>query len=145
MDFKPTENLEIGGARTFQFGGEGSVSPGTFLEWLEDTSFAKLGGGWAAPPTLKTSRPRSISAIGCPGFGMPKLYGEWGGEDTGSNRRLGNFYSRSVGYILGMYIPRLTPDGRTDLRLEYADNVNEGGPGSKINDLWYSHWNYTRG
>ncbi len=140
IDFKPTPNLELGMARTYQFGGEGSGSPGTFLQWLKDTTFANIGG--------TTNNPDNFEAELDFRYRMPCLwdsefYGEWGGEDTGFKPTIKQFLFQDIGYVLGLYLPRITPDGRTDLRLEYADNVNE--PGTKMNGLWYAHSVYISG
>ncbi|MGC8493184.1 MAG: capsule assembly Wzi family protein [Syntrophobacteraceae bacterium] len=140
IDFKPTPNLEIGGGRTYQFGGQGSGSPGTFLEWLKDTSFYSIGG--------TTNNPDNFEAELDWRYRMPCLwdsefYGEWGGEDTGFKLNVRKLLFQDIGYLLGLYFPRITPDARTDLRLEYEDNVNE--PGSKLTGLWYTHTTYFSG
>ncbi len=81
-----------------------------------------------------------------PYFCDTEFYGEWGGEDTGLKPdNIRTFFLQDIGYILGLYVPRLTPDARTDLRLEYADNVNEGGLGTVLNGMWYTHGNYVSG
>ena len=142
IDCKPTPNLELGFSHTYQFGGEGSGSPGTFLNWLELTSLYKVGGG---------TDPENHEASFDWRYRMPYLwdsefYGEWGGEDTGFKPdSIRTFFLQDLAYVLGLYFPRVTPDGRTDLRLEYSDNVNEGGLGTKINGLWYSHIPYISG
>ncbi|MDR3566936.1 MAG: capsule assembly Wzi family protein [Syntrophobacteraceae bacterium] len=142
VDFKPTRNLEIGMSRTFQFGGEGSGSPGTFYNWLKCISGANLGGG--------ANNPENFEAAFDFRYTMPclwnaQLYGEWGGEDTGFKPRFRELFWQSTGYILGLYVPKITADGRTDLRLEYTDNVNEWWPGSVNYDMWYTHGTYTSG
>ena len=109
-------------ARTFQFGGEGNPTPGTFLNWFKLVSLYTPGG------TVHNDNNNSEAAFDfryrMDWLWDAQLYGEWGGEDTGFKPRLRSF-SQDIGYILGLYLPRITPDGRTDLRLEYTDNVNE--------------------
>ena len=141
LDFKPTQNLELGMSHTFQFGGSGSGSPGTFVNYMELISLYKMGGGsdsenHEAALDFRYTMPYLWNA---------QLYGEWGGEDTGFKSSFRQFFLQDIGYILGMYFPCITPDGRTDLRIEYADNVNEGGAGTKINGLWYAHELYISG
>ncbi|MDR3553130.1 MAG: capsule assembly Wzi family protein [Syntrophobacteraceae bacterium] len=142
FDFKPTPNLELGMSHTFQFGGNGSGSPGSFLNWLELTSLYKTGGGTDA----ENHEASFDFRYRMPCLWNAELYGEWGGEDTGFKPdSVRTFFLQDLAYVLGLYVPRITPDGRTDLRLEYADNVNEGGPGTKINGLWYAHGQYISG
>jgi len=62
------------------------------------------------------------------------LWGEWYGEDEA-----GGFPSKE-GYVAGLKFADLLLTGRTDLILEYADNVISGRPG-----LWYSHGIYQTG
>jgi hypothetical protein len=142
IDFKPTPNLELGMARTYQFGGQGSGSPGTFFQWLKDTSFYSIGG--------TNNNPDNFEAEFDWRYRMPCLwdaqfYGEWGGEDTGFKPRFRELFWQDTGYILGLYFPRITSDGRTDLRIEYTDNVNEYWLGSVNYDFWYGHGTYKSG
>ncbi len=140
LDFKPTPNLEIGASHTVLFGGEGSPSPGSFMNYLELMSFYKLGGA---------GYPESHQAAVDFRYTMPylwdaQLYGEYGGADTGFKPNIREFFFQDIGYMLGLYLPRITPDGRTDLRLEYTDNVNEGFYGT--NDrIWYTNTVYVSG
>jgi hypothetical protein len=140
VDFKPTPNLELGASQTVMFGGQGSPSPETALNYFELMSFYKLGGA---------GYPESHEAAFDFRYTMPCLwdsqfYGEWGGADTGFKPSIREFLFQDIGYILGLYMPRITPDGRSDLRLEYTDNVNEGFPGT--NDrLWYTNSIYVTG
>ncbi len=142
LDFKPTPNLEIGMSHTYQYGGIGSGSPGTLLNWLEMTTLFKTGGG-----NGKENHEAEFDfRYQIPSLWDAQFYGEWGGEDTGFKpNNIRTFFLQDLAYILGLYFPRITPDGKTDLRLEYADNVNEGGPGTKINGLWYAHGNFISG
>ncbi len=143
LDFKPTPNFEMGFSQTFQFGGVGSGSPGTFLNWFELASMLKMGG-------TNNENENHEAAFDfryrMPYFQDAELYGEWGGEDTGFKPdNIRTFFLQDIGYQIGLYIPRLTSDARTDLRLEYTDNVNEGGPGTVLNGFWYGHSVYRSG
>ena len=142
IDFKPTPNLEIGMAQTYQFGGVGSPASGSFLNYLELTSLAKLGGTNNEPENHEAEFDFRYQI---PSLWDAQIYGEWGGEDTGFKPKIREFFFQDIGYILGLYLPRITPDGRTDLRLEYTDNVNEWAPGSVLNGMWYSHSIYISG
>lgn len=136
VDFKPTPNFEMGMSRTFLFGGEGTPS-NSFLDYLKLLSFVTSGGG-------NTDFSDSIAAFDFrwrfPCLRNAELYVEWGGEDTGFKPNIKEFFFQDIGYIIGLYFPRLTEDGRTDLRLEYADNVSE-----RDSSFWYGHGQYTSG
>lgn len=143
IDFKPTPNLEIGMGQTFLFGGEGAPSPGSFVNWLELISLTKLGG-------TVGQEEKHVAAFDfryrMPCLWNAQLYGEWGGNDTGFKAQLREFFWQDTAYILGLYLPKITPDGKTDLRLEYTDNVNEGGwPGALNDGIWYTGGMYTTG
>ncbi|MDY7033781.1 MAG: capsule assembly Wzi family protein, partial [Thermodesulfobacteriota bacterium] len=62
------------------------------------------------------------------------VYGELAGEDEA-----GGFFSRT-GYLSGLFLGDLFLTGRTDLRIEYANNHVSGHP-----NLWYSHSVYKSG
>jgi hypothetical protein len=70
---------------------------------------------------------------------LPKLhdlqvYGELYGEDQATALGFIPAPSKNAG-ILGIYVPKLTPDGDWDLTLEYGHTSN----------WWYTHWVYTDG
>ncbi len=140
FDFKPLPNLEIGGSRVFMFGGDNGPSPGSFTEYMKLLSFVEFGGG-------SSDNTNQIAAFDLR-YRMPFLwnaefYLEWGGEDTGLKPEIDKFLLQDLGYILGIYFPNICPDGRTDFRLEYADNINSTDP--KLRGLWYGHLFYNSG
>ncbi|HYA42903.1 MAG TPA: capsule assembly Wzi family protein [Syntrophobacteraceae bacterium] len=139
LDFKPIPNLEIGMSHTFMFGGQDGPSPNSFYQ------FVKL----AALAQYSTVGVHNMAAFDwryrMPFLWNAEFYGEWGGNDAGLKPEIRNFLFQDIGYILGLYFPRIDPQGRADLRIEYADNVNEGGVGSKLNGMWYTHGTYTTG
>jgi hypothetical protein len=101
---KPTANLEIGINLGRQVGGAGvSNTFGSTLRGL-------LGG---------TSADNSNSLAGLefryrvPYLRNLEIYGEFSGEDTAS------FWPIVESYVAGIYIPRLTADGKDDFRFEY--------------------------
>lgn len=104
LSAKPTDNLEIGFNLGRQVGGPG-VKNG-----LGDTLRGLIGG---------TSADNSNGLAGfearyrIPWLRNTELYGEFSGEDTAG------FWPIVESYVAGFYIPRLTADGRDDLRLEF--------------------------
>lgn len=101
---KPTNNVEIGFNLGRQVGGPG-VKSGT-----GDTLRGLIGG---------TSADNSNGLAGfelryrMPWLRSTELYGEFSGEDTAS------FWPIVESYVAGLYIPRLTDDGRNDFRFEF--------------------------
>jgi hypothetical protein len=134
VNFMPHPNFEMGVATTFIHGGEGRPS-------------LTLGDLWSLF-TLQQgdeSGKRKVNALGgfdfrlrIPALGYSELYAEYGGEDTGID---GPIFD-DTGWLVGLYLPRLTPDGRTDLRIEYAYNAiqEDRTPG-----FWYGHTIYRTG
>jgi hypothetical protein len=139
IDFKPTPDFEIGMSHTFMFGGQGGPSSGGFLEFMRLAAFTEFS----------TANQHHLVAVDfryrMPYLSNAEFYGEWGGNDAGLKPNIRQFLVQDIAYILGIYVPKITADGRTDLRIEYSDNVNEGGPGSKLNGMWYTHGTYTTG
>ena len=139
IDFKPTPNFEIGMSRTFEFGGRG-VPAGTAYDWLKIMTFLNTGG-------RNTDFSDQRAALDFR-YRMPWLYNietylEWGGEDFGRlnfGRGPNNFLFRDQAFLAGIYIPKLTQDGRTDLRIEYGDNVSD-----QDLSFWYGHSQYISG
>ncbi|GAB7027951.1 capsule assembly Wzi family protein [Geotalea toluenoxydans] len=143
---KPTNNVEIGFNLGRQVGGAGVKSgTGDMLRGL-------IGG---------TSADNSNGLAGfelryrMPWLRNTELYGEFSGEDTAS------FWPIVESYVAGLYIPRLTDDGRNDFRFEFfqgnqilytngtfpAGYIYRGMPighsqGGATQDFFarYSHW-----
>lgn len=74
-----------------------------------------------------------------------EIYFEYGGEDRGGfdydSDGLRIFYA-DVAFLVGLYIPRLTDDGRTTFRFEWMQNTfaNDDTP-----TVWYTHGIFTSG
>lgn len=137
LNFKPWENFEIGLSHTFIFGGRNGPSDRDFLEYLKILSFVEFGGG----PNDNTNQLASVDfRWRMPFLNNAEAYLEWGGEDSGFKPHIKELIFQDLGYLVGLYFPRLTCDGRTDLRLEYADNVSE-----RDFSYWYGHSIYTSG
>ncbi len=104
VSVKPTDNVEMGLNLGRQVGGPGvDNSLGSNLRGL-------VGG---------TDSDNSKSLAGAelrlrlPFLRNTEVYGEFSGEDAAS------FWPIVESYVAGFYIPRLTADGRDDLRFEY--------------------------
>lgn len=104
LSVKPTDNLEIGFNLGRQVGGPG-VKNG-----IGDSIRGLIGG---------TNADNSNGLAGFEArYRMPwlrnsELYGEFSGEDTAG------FWPIVESYVAGLYIPRLTADGRNDFRFEF--------------------------
>jgi len=124
--FKPHPLFELGVTGTLLFGGEGAPAPGlpgsTGFEDGEMSIDARL-----RLPFLRNA----------------ELYAEYGGEDTQSTRWY-EFLFRDVAYIIGLYFPVLLDDGRTDFRIEYANNAFKQAFPSHVG-FWYGHGQYLSG
>lgn len=104
LSTKPTQNLEVGFNLGRQVGGPGVNNS------VGDTLRGLVGG---------TSADNSNSLAGFearyrfPWFRNSELYGEVSGEDTAL------FWPIVESYVAGLYVPRLTDDGRNDFRFEF--------------------------
>ena len=139
INFKPTPNFEIGMSRTFEFGGRG-VPGGTAFDWLKIMTFLNTGG---RNTDFTDQRAALDFRLRMPWLYNIETYLEWGGEDFGRlnfGRGPNNFLFRDQAFIAGIYIPKLTQDGRTDLRIEYGDNVSD-----QDTSFWYGHTQYISG
>ncbi|MDY6862126.1 MAG: capsule assembly Wzi family protein [Thermodesulfobacteriota bacterium] len=129
INFKPHPGLEVGLSRVAMIGGKGRPDIGgneifsiIFGENItnvdEDTSnqIAAIDFRYKVPLQWKV-------------FDQAELYGEWGGEDEAGG------LPTKAAYIIGIYLPKITGDGRTDLLVEYA----------RTHKLWYSHRIYHSG
>jgi len=124
LNFKPIPILELGVSRVVVMGGKGR--PG-----LKGNDILKIITGG----NIETSSEDTSNQIASLDFNLrlgflrnTEIYGEWGGEDEASGLPTKN------GYLAGIYIPRMTRDGKVDLRIEYANNHVSGAP-----DVWYNH------
>lgn len=104
LSAKPMQNLEVGFNLGRQVGGPGvNDSPGDSLRGLIGGTNADNSNGLAGFearyrfPSLRNS----------------ELYGELSGEDTAL------FWPIVESYVAGLYLPRLTDDGRNDFRFEF--------------------------
>ena len=104
LSVKPVDDLEIGFNLGRQVGGTGVSNS------FGDTVRGLIGG---------TSADKSNGLAGIearyriPWLRNTELYGEFSGEDTAS------FWPIVESYVAGIFIPRLTDDGRNDFRFEF--------------------------
>jgi hypothetical protein len=134
INFKPAPWFEFGASRTVFFGGEGRPSV-DFDDFLTIIGGENLGGDEDTSNQLAAFDVR----IKIPKLWGAELYGEYGGEDQADLLGVIPFFSKKA-MLAGLYLPRIEPSGRLDLRLEYADlNYQDHGP------VWYRHSIYQSG
>ena len=143
LNIKPFPWLELGVTGGMQFNGEGL--PGLeAADWLELLRLRNVDRGKGPE---KTNQMMALDArFTIPFLRNTQVYVEYGGEEergssTGKAGR-SNLMVSEPALILGLFVPRLTDDGRTQLTLEWMRN-NFGGDG--IPAVWYAHWTYVSG
>lgn len=137
LDFKPHPLFEMAWNRTFLFGGSGT-STDSFSYYFKVLTLQVHGGG-------NTDRIDELDSfdfrLRLPWLRNAEVYFEWGAEDSGGYKPdIRAFVFQNLAFLVGAYFPDVTGDGRTDLRIEYADNTSEWN-----NYLWYSHGFYRSG
>lgn len=104
LSVKPADDLEIGFNLGRQVGGPGvSNSFGDTMRGLIGGTAADNSNGLAG----------FDARYRIPWLRNTELYGEFSGEDTAA------FWPIVESYVAGLYIPRLTDDGRNDFRFEF--------------------------
>jgi hypothetical protein len=125
---KPTTWFEMGVLEATQFGGKG-VSGLRAQDILKILTFQRVGEE-AGP-----NRANQLLAVDwrftLPFLRFTQLYTEIGFEDRGD-----------IGVLAGLYVPRLTSDGRTTFRFEWMRNTIHI---DKIAGVWYAHGTFTSG
>ncbi|HXE95878.1 MAG TPA: capsule assembly Wzi family protein [Dongiaceae bacterium] len=120
LSFKPTENLEVGFNLGRQVGGPGvNNSLGDSLRGLIGGTNADNSNGLAG----------FEARYRIPWLRNTELYGELSGEDTAL------FWPIVESYVAGLYVPRLTDDGRNDFRFEFFQG----------NQILYTHSTFPGG
>lgn len=120
LSVKPTDNLEIGFNLGRQVGGPGVKN--SFAD-----SIRGLIGGTSADNSNGLAGFEARYRI--PWLRNSELYGEFSGEDTAG------FWPIVESYVAGLYIPRITADGRNDFRFEFFQG----------NQILYTHWLFPNG
>jgi len=134
LNFKPHPLLELGLSRSIMLGGEGRPSLGLgdygkiFLA-NEENKPGKLNNNQLASAdlSLRIPMPKTFSLLK-----SITLYTEIGGEDEA------NWGPSHIGYMGGAYLVLF--EGKTDLRIEYANNHVSSQP-----TAWYTHSVYQSG
>jgi hypothetical protein len=144
LQLKPFPWLEIGSAGGLQFDGEGV--PGLDLgDFFDVIRFKSVGGGEGNTTNQVFALDLRITL---PFLRYTQIYFEYGGEDSG-----GPMFSSDGGegpefivgdnaYLVGLYIPRLTNDGRTTFRFEWMQNTFSV---DSTPSVWYTHSVFTSG
>ena len=120
LSFKPTGNLEAGFNLGRQVGGPGvNNSFGDIMRGLIGGTSADNSNGLAG----------FEARYRIPWLRNSELYGELSGEDTAL------FWPIVESYVAGLFVPRLTDDGRNDFRFEFFQG----------NQILYTHWLFPNG
>ncbi|MBI5787875.1 MAG: capsule assembly Wzi family protein [Candidatus Schekmanbacteria bacterium] len=132
LTFKPHPVAEIGLNRTVMFAGQGREKLGFTDYWKvflagEENNPGKLDNNQLASVDLSLRFPLTGTI-----FDSVNIYGEVGGEDQA------NWGPSHMGFLAGVYLTAY--GGRSDLRIEYANNYVSGAP-----DAWYRHHIYKAG
>jgi len=130
LDFKPLPTLELGFTNVFVFNGKGQpqINASTYFGSLF------LYGGQS---NLLNQLAGIDLRLQLPFLRNTEIYAEYGGDDSGGTEFPEEWFGfGDIGYLVGIYVPRLTDDGKTDLRLEFANNAHrvDSTPG-----MWYAH------
>ena len=136
LNFKPHVRWELGLSRVVMFGGRGVPTVGLFdyakmflarTEQAENNQLAGFDTSLLVPlDEIPYGRYLPLRTV--------KLYFDGAGEDEAGT------LPSNWGFLYGMQLNDLLKTGRTDLRIEYADNHVTGKP-----DVFYGHSLYTSG
>jgi hypothetical protein len=140
LDIKPAPFLELGASRTYLLGGRGSGVKGitdlNFNDWLKILFEGNASGSLDVDQISGLDGIlfldnldqwlRVIKSI--------EIWGEYYGEDEAGN------WIADIGYVVGIKFGDLLLKGRTDLILEYADDVD---PDEAL--VWYNNYIYQSG
>ncbi len=131
VNIKPHPGVEMGASRVVIFGGHGQpgldffdyFKPfGAFSEEAANNQLAGFDGSILIP----LPQNRLLRSV--------KLYADFAGEDEAG------FVPTKWGEVLGVQFNDLFKTGRTDLRIEYADDIVPGYP-----NVFYTHSLYSSG
>lgn len=124
LSLKPLDDLEIGFNLGCQVGGPGV-----------DNSFLSVMRGIVGGTTSNDnsdSRAGFEARYRMPWLRNTEIFGEFSGEDTAT------FWPIVESYVAGFYIPRLTDDGRNDLRFEFF----QGNQILYVNNMFPAGYNF---
>ncbi len=135
INFKPSSIFEMGFSTTAQFGGEGVPS-------FEAANLFRLFKGRSLPNSNQLTA--FDFRLTLPWLRHTQLYLEYGGEDSGfaDYEHPWNILMKDIAWMLGIYCPNLTSDGRLDWRFEFLSNYYPTDPTA---GMWYAHSQYRSG
>ena len=136
LQLKPLWWLELGVVAAVQFDGEGV--PGLGLQDLPDILFFRNPSDESG--NLTNQLMAFDMRITLPFLRYSQFYAEYGGEDSAGGQEI---IVGDQAFLFGLYVPRLTRDGRTTLRFEWMQNdfANDANTPS----VWYTHRTWTSG
>ena len=135
INFKPHPLFEMGLSSTLQFNGEG----------VPRFNFIDIFRFFGAKSATNANQLAAFDfRLRLPFLMDAQAYMEYGGEDSGGwdPEHPAEIVVKDNAWMFGIYFPRLTFDGRTDLRVEYTLNSHrvDDTPG-----FWYGHSAYRSG
>lgn len=134
-NFKPHPLLELGASGIIMAEGEGRPK----LQLKDILTFIKLKHLYKDGKDAANNIMVLDGRLQIPILRNTEIYCEYGGEDTGGTIiGLGD-----IAYLYGIYIPRLTNDGKTQMRIEYANTVRRESKSGIVG--WYHHGIYQSG
>lgn len=136
LNFKPHPLFEMGVSSTLLFNGEGVPS----------TSPADLFRIFAAKSPQNAGQLAAFDfRLRFPFLRDAQFYMEYGGDDSGGwdPDHPAEIVFKDNAWLFGIYFPRLTCDGRTDLRVEYTWNAHRVDETTRA--MWYAHALYRSG
>ncbi len=142
LQIKPFPWLEMGVTGGMQFDGE-DVPGLNFRDIIPFFRIQSIGGE-------KENKTNQILAFDIrftfPFLRYSQLYFEYGGEDSGGTIHQGpqgpEYIVGDNAFLVGVYVPRLTDDGRTTFRFEWMQNTFSQDISPTI---WYTHGTYSSG
>lgn len=142
LQVKPLPWLELGAAGGMQFNGEG-VPRLTWRDILPFVRIQSIGG----EEVNKTNQILAFDIrITIPFLRNTQIYMEYGGEDSGGTLSQGpqgpEFIVGDNAFVAGIFVPRLTDDGKTTFRLEWMQNTFSQDVNPTV---WYMHSPYISG
>ena len=118
LSYKPFRSVELGAAVLNHSGGEGAPEASLGRRLLD---YLVLAERFSDDPDGAISNMLAGFDVRwrVPGTRGSQAYGAMTIDDFGYNAELGRVFRQDASYLLGMFIPRLTGDGRIGLRAEY--------------------------
>lgn len=137
LQIKPFPWLEVGVTGGMQFDGEGV--PG--LNFNDIVPFFRIQSVGKEEGVNKTNQILAFDVrLTFPFLRQTQLYFEYGGEDSGGTFQQGDqgpeYIVGDNAFLVGVYIPRLTDDGRTTFRFEWMQNTFSQDTSPTV---WYTH------